>query len=367
MNGDSDSPKSNQRNAMKSRLTVQRKMIFAAFSCVLFFAICEVCCRVYESLKPEKTDLAFMSSPISIMRSHPYLAYETNPDYPQHNNLGFRGSIDLSQNYSGLRIACIGGSTTYGTRVAEPDCYPRVLEKVLQGRYQGLPLEVINAGTAGYASHNLIGQLAFKVIPLRPDVLVIDVGHNDLWNLSQFSGALPDNTHAQRAWQSSHRAPGWWRNSAFLNKLAWHLGHPPEPPPHIHDVCWHAPSGSPEHNLKTAGLSTLRNNLLSLVAVARAHKCYPCFCVQPSDFRHQGGDPILNTGMQQAAELIVQFGVQEKVLVIDLRPTMNDEPSFFADYLHLNVEGEKKRAEVICDALEGDQRWKEIVAAISKP
>lgn len=367
MSGNGDGLKPKQSNSRGSQLTVKRKMLFSAFSCMLFFIVCEVGCRVYESLKPEKVDLAFMSSPVSIMRPHPYLAYETNPEYPQHNNLGFRGSMDHFEDYAGLRIACIGGSTTYGTRVVEPDCYPRILENLLRARYRHLSLEVINAGTAGYASHNMIGQLAFRVIPLRPAVLVIDVGHNDVWNLTQFQGAMPDNTHAQTTWQSSYRGPGWWRDSAFLNKLAWHLGHPPEAAPHIHAVCWHVPSGSPKHNLEAAGMNSLRSNLVSLIAIAKAHNCYPCLCVQPSDFKHHGGDPTLSDGMQQAAELILQVGIQENTCVIDLRPSMNDEASLFADYLHLNAKGEKKRAEIICEALGGDRHWQDIVAMISQP
>lgn len=342
-------------------LSTRRKLLFSLVAICLFFLSTEVICRFYESLKSPPKDLAFMSSPVSIMQEHPYYAYEPSPNHPQHNRQGFRGAEDHREDFQGVRVVCLGGSKTYGTRVDEVDCYPRVLERLLRAQKHETSIDVVNAGTAGHASHNLLGVMAFKVTPLTPQFVIIDVGHNDIWNITYFKDAKPDNSHAQKVWEYSGHTVPWWRHSAFLNKLAWHLGHPPEPPPHIHRVCWRAPSGEPRQNLEEAGLQTLRSNLVSLLAIIRAHHGVPLVCLQPSDFHNKGGDPVLGSGLERASNAISQIAQSHNVDVLDLRPEMSDREMWFADYLHLNKAGEQKRAELILEWMESLPSWKSAV------
>jgi lysophospholipase L1-like esterase len=349
------------------RISIQRRLLYSILPCMMFFAFLETACRIYENLKPQPEDLAFMSSPVSIMQPHPYLAYATNPDYPEHNRLGFREPPDSRTADEGIRVVCIGGSTTYGTRVRAHESYPQILEEILLQKHKQLPISVINAGTAGYASHNILGQLAFKVIPLKPAFVIIDLGHNDVWNHALFPNSSSDNTHAQKVWNSSYTGRRWWRKSAFLDKLAWHLGHPPESPPHIHAVCWNTPAGDPAENLKQSDLTSLKLNFISLLAIARAHNCVPIVCIQPSDFQNHPGDPIIRDGMQQAAEILADLTRKNNVALLDLRPHMNNKPDLFADYLHLNAQGEQTRAELIGELLTSLASWKELTLDAPAP
>jgi len=74
-----------------------------------------------------------------------------------------------------LRVACIGGSTTYCTHVDDALAWPALLQEAL-----GPEVEVINFGVPGYASLEHIAQMAMIVPEYDPDLVVFYAGWNDL-------------------------------------------------------------------------------------------------------------------------------------------------------------------------------------------
>jgi lysophospholipase L1-like esterase len=78
-----------------------------------------------------------------------------------------------------LRIAFLGASTvqlgsTYETTL------PGSLKTLLQQKYPGRDIEVINAGTQSSVSRQSIAQLVFTVVDYHPDVVILYDGANDL-------------------------------------------------------------------------------------------------------------------------------------------------------------------------------------------
>ena len=336
--------------------SIKKKTAFTLLANVLLFLAGELAARVYDFSKPRKDllDLQFMSNPVTIMEPHPYICYVANPGYREHNSQGFRGTAAYKLSFNGLRVACLGGSTTYDTRVPESASYPRQLETLLRGKLDD-KVEVINAGLGGYSSHNLVGLLAFRIVPLKPDICIFDVGHNDAWNRIHFSNFQVDNSHAQRTWKSIEYGLPLWRRSMLLNKIAFKLGYPPAGPPHIHQVCWHPVMGEEVANWNSSSFDAFRNNVRTMIAICRMHKIIPIFSIQASDFEHHQGASLFAQAMDESAAVLEEVCGEHDVDVIDLRKSMDDQRQLFSDYLHTSVEGSLMRAQLIADFLASDE------------
>lgn len=94
------------------------------------------------------------------------------------NERGFRGSdATPEQKRPGVtRVVVMGDSVMWGTGVNQDDSVPGVLEEKLaaDGSY-----EVINAAVIGYSSYQELRFLEKYVLPLEPDVVVVNYCIND--------------------------------------------------------------------------------------------------------------------------------------------------------------------------------------------
>ncbi len=145
--------------------------------------------------------------------SIPYLGYIPYPNYTkhgiiQHNEDGYRGNkVQLSKTNK-YRILCIGGSTTYGYGVDSPQqTYPAQLQQLLnsypwnenlkQKGYAGA--EVINAGVEAATSAEELQQYLFKYRYFKPNIVIVHSGINDaqLVSLADSNFQL-DYTHYRR-------------------------------------------------------------------------------------------------------------------------------------------------------------------------
>ncbi len=76
-----------------------------------------------------------------------------------------------------IRIAVIGGSTTFGAGVSDSETWAAQLQNLLGPRYH-----VTNFGLLGYSSAEAIIQMALIVPESRPDIVVLYEGWNDIRN-----------------------------------------------------------------------------------------------------------------------------------------------------------------------------------------
>jgi lysophospholipase L1-like esterase len=130
---------------------------------------------------------------------HPYMTYINTPKFTkdglkQHNNLGYRDSADISfkKDSNCIRILAIGGSTTYGDGVNNPnETWPKVLENMLKESLTNNNIEVINAGLSWATSAELLNHYIFQNRYLSPDIVIIHTGINDIQPL-MFDDYSPD-------------------------------------------------------------------------------------------------------------------------------------------------------------------------------
>jgi lysophospholipase L1-like esterase len=97
------------------------------------------------------------------------------------NSLGFRGPyFKKNKPPDTFRIVAMGGSTTAGMYENELT-YPRLLERMLNRSSTGKrKIEVINAGVWGYTSCQVAKRYKKEIIDLKPDLILLMSGWNDI-------------------------------------------------------------------------------------------------------------------------------------------------------------------------------------------
>ena len=110
----------------------------------------------------------------------PYVHFVPNPNFEDHNSLGYRGdefTIEKPENI--FRIVAIGESTTYGFGVNYSLAYPARLQEILHTDYGYNNVEVINGGVIGYTSYEVLTNFQFRILELDPDLIIYYGALND--------------------------------------------------------------------------------------------------------------------------------------------------------------------------------------------
>jgi lysophospholipase L1-like esterase len=343
---------------MKKDLSKKKKIAFLLIVCVLFFGALELGTRICLGLSRRgMRQPAPIASPNGDYELHPYLTYALGDKHAEHTAQGYRGTRLFQPGHQGLRIACLGGSTTYGICVRQHNCYPQRLEEAL-ARDLTEDVEVINAGVAGYSSYNLIGQLAFRIVHLQPDAVVIYAGINDSWNRLYHANFQLDNTHAQQSGVMPRKP--LWRKSLFLDWVAERLGGESYYNLHIHRVFWKERSGDPAENWRNSSSLAFRSNLRTLIAICRAHDIVPMLCIQAHDLEHYNKvaeyhPHLWKRALVEHMQVVREVAAETQVELIDLHEPLSGRQELFADFMHMNREGNIRRAEIIADRI---KRWR---------
>lgn len=126
-------------------------------------------------------------------RGVPYLNYGLAPTYPGVNSLGYRNAeIAIPKPNGVFRIVTLGGSTTYGELIDDPQqAYPAQLQQILREEYGYSQIEVINGGVPAYTSWHSLVNFQFRVLDLQPDLVIVYDGINELG-----SRAVPPASYA---------------------------------------------------------------------------------------------------------------------------------------------------------------------------
>ena len=81
-----------------------------------------------------------------------------------------------------MRIAILGGSTTYDTGVRDDaETFPARLQELLNAGATAPPYRVINAGVPGYTSWESLIHLQLRILELEPDIVIVHHATNDVY------------------------------------------------------------------------------------------------------------------------------------------------------------------------------------------
>ena len=275
-----------------------------------------------------------------------------------------------------LRIAALGGSTTYSTGVTNYlHSYPHLLGEYLhQGGFDHV--EVINAGVGGYSSYQTLISLQYRVLPLQPDLIILYQGYNDIHTrlVYPFEEYLGDNSGAVAAQISDTVMPAIWEYSTLLRILGIQSGHTV---PHT-AVDWHR-NGPATTNYRNAFLSQWKNgnypsggfsqvsamdmlennppvhferNLKNMIAVAEMHNVAVLLVtfVTSTEFN----DPVVASeeyifALAQHNEVTRRVAASTGAYLLDLKEVFPQDSSLFTDGRHMNRDGNLLRAQLIGD------------------
>ena len=122
----------------------------------------------------------------AILRQDPELFWTQKPGLDTEfagtplktNSLGFRGREPGPKKPGIKRIVLMGASPAFGWGVREEDSYAALLERALAKA--GKEAEVINASVIGYSSWQGLKLLDLTISGLKPDLLIVAYGVNDV-------------------------------------------------------------------------------------------------------------------------------------------------------------------------------------------
>ena len=233
-----------------------------------------------------------------------------------------------------LRVAAVGDSFTFGQGVEEEEAFVQVAGARL--REEGLPAEVLNFGVPGHATPQSVALVRERVVPVAPDVVLVNVFANDL---------SPEESWCLYG-QGGHPAAAWTLRNVYLARLGVLLASPwvrPEPEPGMEERL-----GSPSDRFRSA--------LQELAELGREHGFLPAVVLLTN--RGQFVQSRHCQGCRPAHDLVEGTGVH----AIDLSSTWNRlqddaERNFIPGDDHFSLEGSLQVGRDLGEAL---LAWEEL-------
>ena len=180
-------------------------------------------CRPVEYRRPTNSlDGTLWKSIVHCPSAIPGLDYEIKPAVHREvngmvvetNSLGQRDREPLADlGPDCVRIAAVGDSMTFGTKVSGHEAWPNALERMLVSGDGGESrcFDVVNLGVSGYSTHDEALVVRHKALEPAPRLLILGYYLND-----------PEVEPVQQLHQQ-FREPELWEHSALLRWIAFRL------------------------------------------------------------------------------------------------------------------------------------------------
>ncbi|MGE0708871.1 MAG: SGNH/GDSL hydrolase family protein [Planctomycetota bacterium] len=245
-----------------------------------------------------------------------------------------------------VQVVALGGSTSF---------FQDYLGAV-RARYRALPggrpaARFASAGTPGYTVSQSLANLRRRVAPLRPDVLVIYHGINDLIPLT-IAGIDPDDDRAYRAALTSlsgrvvdHRDGLWDRSAAYTLLYNRLLGAARARRARRYTAADLASSRRFERDL-AALLAEARRLGAQVVLVTLAHAPPRAGVDTP-----WGEEQAAAAGVDRHAEVVRAAARACGLALVDAAAAMNGRAELFSDLCHFTPAGRDRLAELVTPAV----------------
>lgn len=277
------------------------------------------------------------------------------------NAYGFRGdSLAVPKPAGEFRIFVVGGSTAECFYLDDDDDMSRVAQNELALRAKDAhSIKVHNVGLSGTASDDHVSMIAQRLVHLEPDLVVVFAGINDLRrSLQSFdylhytSGAAPSMPFYKR----------WLLGSQIVRRLAYAKRRAdPDPESILETRTLKSDYGrkialqrsKPETDAAVhVDTTSYRNNLRSMVGIARANRFALVFMTQPSTW-NSAVDPaardrhwmrvygnvvyredVMDSALEQLNDVMRTVAAEDSVPLYDLARALPKSLEFFYDDCH---------------------------------
>jgi len=352
-----------------------KKLAFLAVMLLVPALAAEGICRIIEKPATNVSAIYDQDAALQSIRLHPGL--EKRTIYSGYgvvisvssNSLGHRSpELAVPKPKDVYRIACLGGSSTYGFgALSNSETYPARLPQLLTGALLGKRIEVLNMGTPGWTTRESLLSLQLeRYTKLELDMVIVGHGYNDL-----ISGALPPYLSEPKLLTAEEIAAAKKRSKGLLRKysaayrrlrralLRLRLRH------------------AKLRSVSKPGLEATRRNLGLLVKLCAAKNIRLVFLSYPHLFAKREADgpavfpqrpklhekfykraplsyPAIRQGMDQVNQLIRDIAKESGAVLIDLDKEMPKQPALYVDYIHQSNAGHALRAKLIAKTLRSE-------------
>jgi lysophospholipase L1-like esterase len=243
-------------------------------------------------------------------------------------------AIPLKKPAGELRVICLGGSTTVNVAARPAENYTRLAEERLRRDHPGQRIVVLEAGGDAFSTAHAVANLGLRLLALEPDVVTLLENVNDL-TAQKFGARLaPDyaNKYLDDAFLAYEHRGGLGgailRGSRAAQMLKWRLSL-------LKTTLEKSSRGGTVVNPED-GRAAFRRNLLTFVAVARAHGVSPILITQS---HRQGEAAAFGGEFLEYNRLVRAVAAEQGVPLADAAPELSGRPELFVDEVHMNAAG----------------------------
>ena len=161
----------------RRRIALWKKLVFAAIACAVFFATAELALWAtgVPTLIEQEDPFRGFSGLVTVFERDGGV-YRTRRAALKNT---FNDQSFLAQKpANGLRIFCLGGSSSFGFPWGADSAFTAILGEALAANHPERRVEAVNASGVSYAMHRL-NIVADELLAYQPDVFVIYSGHNE--------------------------------------------------------------------------------------------------------------------------------------------------------------------------------------------
>ena len=274
-------------------------------------------------------------------------------------------------------LVFLGGSTTACIYMEEDNRFPYLVGNLLE-QMTGKKITSINSGVSGNNTLHSIDILLNKVIPLKPDIVVLMENINDLicltynktyWSKNPSRGVVVEftfykNLQGLRALSTLARdiyIPNLHAATRILSRELFRKSKDP-------DDEFAQVRGKKVELHKAELIDEFTMNLQTFINICRARKITPVLMTQFNRYKEHPDEKVRFAMQKFAADTkipveevldlygrfndaIVAVGQANHVLVIDLARAIPQDKQYMYDVVHLNPEGSRLAARVISEKL----------------
>jgi hypothetical protein len=243
------------------------------------------------------------------------------------------------------RVACLGGSTTWGL-------YPHFLDGFLELGLGG-PVEVMNWGVPGWTSLETMVNYFVSVQDYEPDLVILLHAINDT-NPRLFPGYRTDQAHWRTPWKEPDLGPltrlllhgsdllaHLYVNQRNFQSLDTFTVRPPSPEP-VLDALTNGSQRGFERNIRT------------ITEHVRQHGGKVVLVTQPyslAGLADRPTRPLVDQHNQFLRDLAAEKDYVLVEVERELAPLQADNPDMFTDHIHLSGKWQRREARQIAEEI----------------
>ena len=166
------------------------------------------------------TGFTFLES-TSFVGSHPNQKSKAFIETDKYGFLANDQKLEYNKLANEIRIVTIGASTTANVNLQFDKNWPGKIGDSLQKKYPNKHFRIINAAVPGFDTAQSIANLALRVMPFKPDIVIIYHAYNDLKAIRKNITFRPDYSHIHKRPYGFHKEPNFIHK--MLNKSMFYV------------------------------------------------------------------------------------------------------------------------------------------------